>query len=76
MTVNILKAIVWGRNIEHNILRSLQYELTFNIVTVSTLFIGYCMTCQPVFQLSQLLLMVFISNKLITLALVSESPDF
>lgn len=70
----LLKAIMWGRNIYHNITRFLQFQVTVNLSCLITVFVGICMFDQEPITSVQLLWLNVIMDLFAALALSTEPP--
>lgn len=70
----ILKAVMWGRNIYHNITRFLQFQITVNVTCLITLFIGIIRFDQEPITAVQLLWINVIMDLFAALALATEPP--
>ncbi|CAF4975891.1 unnamed protein product, partial [Rotaria sp. Silwood1] len=71
---SIVKAIMWSRNIYDSIKKSLQFQLTVNIVVVLCAFIGACIVRDSPLRGVQMLWIYLIMNILALLALIIEVP--
>lgn len=69
-----LRAVMWGRNIYHNITRFLQFQVTVNISLLVVLFIGIIWFGQQPFTSVQLLWINLIMDIFAALALSTEPP--
>jgi len=69
-----LRAVMWGRNIFHNISRFLQFQLTVNISVVITIFIGICTFAESPLSPVQLLWINLIMDTFAAFALSTEPP--
>jgi magnesium-transporting ATPase (P-type) len=69
-----LRAVMWGRNIYHNITRFLQFQVTVNISCLVVLFIGILLFSQPPLTPVQLLWINLIMDIFGALALATEPP--
>jgi len=65
---------MWGRNIFDNIRRFLQFQLSVNIVALSTSFVGSCVLRESPLQPIQLLWVNLIMDSLGSLAEATEEP--
>jgi magnesium-transporting ATPase (P-type) len=70
----LLRAIMWGRNIYHNMQRFLQFQITCNVTCLLTIFIGNIMFDQPPISSVQLLWINVIMDLFGALALSTEPP--
>lgn len=70
----ILKAVMWGRNIYHNITRFLQFQITVNISCLVTIAIGVIRFDQEPISAVQLLWINVIMDLFAALALATEPP--
>lgn len=71
---SIVKACMWGRNIYDNIRRFLQFQLSVNIVALTTAFVGSCVLRESPLQPIQLLWVNLIMDSLGSLAEATEPP--
>mmetsp|Transcript_9465 Transcript_9465/g.9189 ORF Transcript_9465/g.9189 Transcript_9465/m.9189 type:complete len:973 (+) Transcript_9465:1130-4048(+) len=71
---SIVQACMWGRNIYDNIRRFLQFQLSVNIVALTTAFIGSCILRESPLQPIQLLWVNLIMDSLGSLAEATERP--
>eukprot|EP00918_Siedleckia_nematoides_P094338 GHVU01207160.1.p1 GENE.GHVU01207160.1~~GHVU01207160.1.p1 ORF type:complete len:474 (-),score=89.17 GHVU01207160.1:198-1436(-) len=71
---SIVKAVLWGRNIYDNIRRFIQFQLTVNIVAVSTAFISAVILMESPLTVVQLLWVNLIMDSFGSLALATEPP--
>ena len=75
--VSVVEAVMWGRNVNDNIKKFIQFQVTVNIVGVALTFLGAAFDpanespTSPV----QLLWLTFIMDTLAALALATEQPD-
>jgi len=69
-----LRAVMWGRNIYHNITRFLQFQVTVNITCLITLFIGIILFNEQPITSVQLLWINLIMDIFAALALATEPP--
>ena len=69
-----LRAVMWGRNIYHNITRFLQFQVTVNIACLLTVFFGIIMFNEQPMTSVQLLWINLIMDTFAALALSSEPP--
>jgi len=69
-----LRAVMWGRNIYHNITRFLQFQVTVNISCLLVLFIGIILFNQTPMTSVQLLWINLIMDIIAALALATEPP--
>lgn len=69
-----LRAVMWGRNIYHNITRFLQFQVTVNISCLVVLFIGIIVFNQQPLTSVQLLWINLIMDIFAALALATEPP--
>lgn len=69
-----LRAVMWGRNIYHNITRFLQFQVTVNISCLVVLFIGIILFNQQPLTSVQLLWINLIMDIFAALALATEPP--
>lgn len=69
-----LRAVMWGRNIYHNITRFLQFQVTVNISLLVILFIGIIWFGQSPITSVQLLWINLIMDIFAALALATEPP--
>jgi calcium-translocating P-type ATPase len=74
--VGVVKAVMWGRNVNDNIRKFLQFQLTVNIVACIVAFLGAVLNTQNLSPLKpvQLLWLNLIMDTLAALALATESP--
>eukprot|EP00921_Rhytidocystis_pertsovi_P011216 GHVQ01018104.1.p1 GENE.GHVQ01018104.1~~GHVQ01018104.1.p1 ORF type:complete len:1253 (+),score=188.78 GHVQ01018104.1:451-3759(+) len=71
---SIVKAVKWGRNIYDNIRRFLQFQLTVNLVAVSSTFISAVIFRESPLKTVQMLWVNLIMDSLGSLALATEPP--
>ena len=71
---SILTAVKWGRNIYDSIRKFLQFQLTVNVVAVTTTFICAAILLEPLFSAVQILWLNLIMNSFAALALATEPP--
>ena len=71
---SIVKACMWGRNIYDNIRRFLQFQLTVNVVAMTTALVGAVILKESPLQPIQLLWLNLIMDSLGSLALATEPP--
>jgi len=69
-----LRAVMWGRNIYHNITRFLQFQITVNISCLLTVFVGIIIFNEQPMTSVQLLWINLIMDTFAALALSSEPP--
>lgn len=69
-----LRAIMWGRNIYHNVSRFLQFQVTVNISALATVFIGACYFTESPLSAVQLLWINLIMDTFAAFALATEPP--
>lgn len=69
-----LRAIMWGRNIYHNLSRFLQFQVTVNLSVLVTIFIGICRFGESPLSAVQLLWINLIMDTFGALALSTEPP--
>lgn len=69
-----LRAIMWGRNIFHNVARFLQFQITVNISVVFTVFVGCCFFAESPITAVGLLWINLIMDTFAALALSTEPP--
>ena len=69
-----LRAVMWGRNIYHNISRFIQFQVTVNISALLTIFIGIILFNQHPINSVQLLWINLIMDTAAALALATEPP--
>ena len=69
-----LKAIMWGRNIFHNVSRFLQFQLTVNISALLVIVAGHCILLESPISAVQLLWINLVMDTLAAVALGSEPP--
>jgi len=69
-----LRAVMWGRNIFHNITRFLQFQITVNISVLVTVFLGILIFNEQPLTSVQLLWINLIMDTFAALALSSEPP--
>lgn len=68
---SIVKAVLWGRNIYDSIKKFIQFQLTVNIVAVSTTLIGALVLKQNILTPIQMLWLNMIMDTLASLALAT-----
>ena len=75
--VSVVKACMWGRNVNDNIKKFLQFQVTVNIVGVALTFFGAAFSDnnEPPFTPVQLLWLNLIMDTLAALALATEKPS-
>eukprot|EP00760_Papus_ankaliazontas_P014428 PhM_4_TR16080/c4_g1_i2/m.38329/K05850/ATP2B; Ca2+ transporting ATPase, plasma membrane len=75
--VGVVKAVMWGRNVNDNIRKFLQFQLTVNIVACVVAFLGAVLNTQNLSPLKpvQLLWLNLIMDTLAALALATETPS-
>ena len=71
---SIVKACMWGRNIYDNIRRFLQFQLTVNVVAMTSALVGAVILKESPLQPIQLLWLNLIMDSLGSLALATEPP--
>ena len=69
-----IRAVMWGRNIYHNISRFLQFQITINITALLSIFFGIIIFQEPPFSAVQLLWVNLIMDTFGALALSTEPP--
>lgn len=69
-----VRAVMWGRNIYHNITRFLQFQVTVNLSALLTIAVGILMFNQSPMNSVQLLWVNLIMDTFAALALASEPP--
>lgn len=69
-----LRAVMWGRNIYHNVSRFLQFQVTVNISALLTVFIGACYFTESPLSAVQLLWINLLMDTFAALALATEPP--
>mmetsp|Transcript_34802 Transcript_34802/g.53448 ORF Transcript_34802/g.53448 Transcript_34802/m.53448 type:complete len:323 (-) Transcript_34802:68-1036(-) len=69
-----LRAVMWGRNIFHNVSRFLQFQITVNISALLVIFFGYMIFSESPLSAVQLLWINLIMDTFAALALSSEPP--
>lgn len=72
---SIVKAVMWGRNIYDCIRKFIQFQLTVNLVAVSTTLIGASVLKQEILRPIQMLWVNLIMDTLGSLALATEPPS-
>ena len=72
---NIVKAVLWGRNIFDNIRKFIQFQLTVNICGVGIVFVCCCIGNETPISSIQMLWINLIMDSLGSIALSTESPD-
>jgi Ca2+ transporting ATPase len=72
---SIVKAVLWGRNIYDSIKKFIQFQLTVNIVAVSTTLVGALVLKQNILTPIQMLWLNMIMDTLASLALATEAPQ-
>uniref|UniRef100_A0A5F9C9N2 Calcium-transporting ATPase n=1 Tax=Oryctolagus cuniculus TaxID=9986 RepID=A0A5F9C9N2_RABIT len=71
---NIVKAVMWGRNVYNSISKFLQFQLTINMVAVIMAFTGTCITQDSPLKAMQMLWVNLIMDTFASLALAAEPP--
>jgi Ca2+ transporting ATPase len=71
---SIVRAVLWGRNIYDNIQRFIQFQLTVNIVAVSTAIVGAVTIKQSSLTAVQMLWVNLIMDTFASLALATQPP--
>lgn len=69
-----LRAVMWGRNIYHNITRFIQFQVTVNISCLLTVIVGIILFGQTPMNSVQLLWINLVMDTFAALALASEPP--
>jgi Ca2+ transporting ATPase len=69
-----LRAVMWGRNIYHNVSRFLQFQVTVNISALATVFIGGLYFGESPLSAVQLLWINLIMDTFAAIALSTEPP--
>ena len=69
-----INAIMWGRNIYHNVTRFLQYQVTVNFSCLFTVIIGGIIMTDSPFRATQLLWINLIMDTFAAIALSTEPP--
>ena len=69
-----LKAVMWGRNIFHNISRFLQFQVTVNVSVLVVIFVGTIVFGRPPLNAVQLLWLNLIMDTFAALSLSTEPP--
>jgi P-type Ca2+ transporter type 2B len=69
-----LRAVMWGRNIYHNITRFIQFQVTVNLSCLLTVIIGIVLFGRPPLNSVQLLWINLVMDTFAALALASEPP--
>jgi magnesium-transporting ATPase (P-type) len=69
-----LRAVMWGRNIYHNISRFIQFQVTVNISALVTIFVGIIIFNESPMTAVQLLWINLIMDTFAALALSTEPP--
>jgi Ca2+ transporting ATPase len=69
-----VKAVLWGRNIYDSIKKFVQFQITVNVVAVSTTLIGALVLRQNILTPIQMLWLNMIMDTLASLALATEPP--
>jgi len=69
-----IKAIMWGRNIYHNVTRFLQFQITVNISVLLVVFVGIFFFSESPLSAIQLLWINLIMDTGAALALATEPP--
>lgn len=69
-----LRAVMWGRNIYHNISRFIQFQVTVNISALLTIFFGIILFNKQPINSVQLLWINLIMDTAAALALATEPP--
>jgi len=72
--VSIITAIKWGRNIYDNIQKFIQFQITVNVVALSTAFIGACAIGQSPLTAIQLIWVNVIMDSMASLVLATQPP--
>jgi magnesium-transporting ATPase (P-type) len=71
---SIVKAVLWGRNIYHNVAKFLQFQVTVNFSALLTIALGICFFGESPLSPVQLLWVNVIMDTLAAIALSSEPP--
>uniref|UniRef100_A0A1I7XW51 Calcium-transporting ATPase n=1 Tax=Steinernema glaseri TaxID=37863 RepID=A0A1I7XW51_9BILA len=71
---SIVKAVMWGRNVYDSISKFLQFQLTVNVVAVTTAFISACTIADSPLKAVHMLWINLIMDTLASLALATEVP--
>lgn len=71
---SIVKAVMWGHNIYHNVAKFLQFQITVNLSALLTIAIGICAFGESPLSPVQLLWVNVIMDSLAAIALSSEPP--
>jgi Ca2+ transporting ATPase len=69
-----LRAVMWGRNIFHNISRFIQFQVTVNISVLVTIFVGIILFANSPLNAVQLLWINLIMDTFAALSLSTEPP--
>ena len=69
---SIVKAISWGRNVYDSISKFLVFQLTVNVVAITTAFIGSCVLNESPLRAVQMLWVNLIMDSFASLALATE----
>ncbi|MBN2724614.1 MAG: calcium-translocating P-type ATPase, PMCA-type [Deltaproteobacteria bacterium] len=72
---SIVKGVLWGRNLQTNIRRFLQFQLTVNVAALSVAFVGALIGGKPPLTAVQLLWVNLIMDTLAAVALGLEPPQ-
>lgn len=72
---SITRAIIWGRNVYDAIRKFLQFQLTVNVVAVTSTLISSAILTEPLLSAVQLLWVNLIMDTLASLALTTEPPE-
>jgi len=70
----VVKAIMWGRNIYHNVARFLQFQVTVNLSCLLTMFVAPMFLGESPFSAVQLLWLNIVMDTLAAFALGTEPP--
>jgi len=71
---SIVKAVMWGRNINDTISKFLQFQLTVTCVAVTLVFVGACTIRSSPLKAVQMLWVNLVMDSLGSLALATETP--
>lgn len=69
-----IRAIMWGRNIHHNVSRFLQFQVTTNISAMLIIFVGLIFFAESPLNAVQLLWINLIMDTFAAIALSTEPP--
>ena len=71
----VIAAIRWGRNIQDNVRKFIQFQMTMNIVILTITFISVCVMGMPPFAVIHLLWMNLVMDILAAISICTEPFD-